>query len=306
MLNMQSRIIMKNIAFIINPVSGTQNKRRIPKQIEKTIDKSQWATDIVFTEYAGHAAELAEQYARLGFDAVVAVGGDGTVNEVASGLRGFNTALGIIPVGSGNGFARHLNIPLRTPRAIEMLNHSEAISVDYGMLEGKPFFCTCGTGFDAVIAEKFAHAGRRGLATYVKQIVQDFFGYQPQHYVLRYRETDEWKELETDAFLITFANANQWGNAAYIAPRASMQDGLLDIAVLSAFPLRSIPALTYRLFEKSLDESLHMTTLHAREVVLIRQEEGSFHYDGDPINMPAEVHIKLIPDGLKCLVEKRY
>ena len=125
---------MKNIAFIINPISGskeTQNtKRKLPKLIMQTLDMEQWLPNIVFTEYAGHATDLAHQYARMGFDAVVAVGGDGTVNEVARGLRDTNTALGILPMGSGNGFARHLNIPIRPQKALEMINHSEPIHVD--------------------------------------------------------------------------------------------------------------------------------------------------------------------------------
>ena len=299
---------MKNIAFIINPKSGTQNKHRIPKLIDKTIDKSQWATDIVFTEYPKHATELASQYARLGFDAVVAVGGDGTVNEVASGLRHTDTALGMIPIGSGNGFARHLGIPLRTQRAIELLNHSESITVDYGMMGEQPFFCTCGTGFDAYIAEQFAKAGKRGLSTYVEHIVKDFFSYEPKHYKIMFDtpELRETQEMETDALLITFANANQWGNAAYIAPKASMQDGLLNVAILSKFPLRSIPSMAYRLFEKSLDESLYMTSLNVTRATLIREDEDAFHFDGDPITLPKEVEIKVVKDGLKVLVEKRF
>lgn len=299
---------MKNIAFIINPVSGTQNKRRLPKLIDKFIDKNQWATDIVFTEYPKHATELAEQYARLGFDAVVAVGGDGTMNEVASGLRNSNTALGLIPIGSGNGFARHLGIPLRVPRAIEMLNRSEVISVDYGMLDEQPFFCTCGTGFDAYIAEKFAEAGKRGFATYLEHIIKDFFHYEAKHYKIEFLSEDnsEWQQMETDAFLITFANANQWGNAAYIAPKASMQDGMFDVAILSKFPLTSIPSLAFKLFEKTLDNSLYMTTLHTSRVKLTREEAGAFHFDGDPITKAAETEINIIKDGLKVLVEKRY
>ncbi|MBQ8100017.1 MAG: YegS/Rv2252/BmrU family lipid kinase [Paludibacteraceae bacterium] len=299
---------MKNIAFIINPIAGTLNKRRIPKQIDKLIDKSQWAVDTVFSEYKGHATELAAQYARLGFDAVVAVGGDGTVNEVASGLTGTPTALGILPIGSGNGFARHLNIPLRLPRAIEMLNRSEAISVDYGIANEQPFFCTCGTGFDAYIADKFAKAGKRGFATYVEHIVKDFFGYQPQRYRLTFKtaEGSNAETIETEAFLITFANANQWGNAAYIAPKASIQDGEMDIAILTKFPLHAVPGLAFRLFEKTLDEAVYMTTLHAAEVTLHRETTGPFHYDGDPMETGEDVNIRIVRDGLRVLAEKRF
>lgn len=293
---------MKNIAFIINPISGTQNKRRLPKLIDKLIDHKQWVPDIVFTEYKGHGTQLARNYAAIGFDAVVAVGGDGTVNEVASGLRDTNTALGIIPIGSGNGFARHLQIPLRIPSAIEMLNRCEPITVDYGMVENQPFFCTCGSGFDAMISEQFAQAGKRGFSTYLQQIVKDLIGYQPETYHLIGENLD----LETKAFLITFANANQWGNAAQIAPKASMQDGKLDIAILSPFSLLSAPGLALSLFMKTIDKTLHMNTIKSKKVTLIREQAGPFHFDGEPVNMPEEVHIHIVEDGLKVLVEKRF
>ena len=299
---------MKNIAFIINPIAGTKNKRRLPKLIDKLIDKQQWAVDVVFTEYQHHATELAEQYARLGFDAAVAVGGDGTVSEVAAGLRGTDCALGIIPMGSGNGLARHLGVPLNTNRAIEFINRSEKIVADYGMVNEQPFFCTCGVGFDAYIANKFARAGKRGFSTYLQSIVLDFRSYQPQHYTLRFRcaPDEEFTQMETDAFLITFANANQWGNAAYIAPKASIQDGLFDIAILSKFPLRAVPKLAFRLFEKTIDDSLYMSTIHAAEIELIRQEAGPFHYDGDPLQLGTNIQIRIVKDGIKMLALKRF
>lgn len=298
---------MQNIAFIINPISGTKNKKSLPKLIDRLLNKQLWASDIVFTEYKGHATELARQYAKLGFTAVVAVGGDGTVNEVASGLIGTQTALGIIPIGSGNGFARHLQIPLRIQKAIELLNRSEILTVDYGMLDDQPFFCTCGTGFDAYIAEQFAQAGKRGFRTYLEHIVKDFFRYEPQHYRLRYRTADtDWQEVETDAFLVTFANANQWGNAAYIAPKASIQDGVMDIAILSKFPLHAVPGLALKLFEKTLDDTMYMNTLHATEVEIERAEAGAFHYDGDPVSLGKQVSIRIVKDGLRVLAEKRF
>lgn len=298
---------MKNIAFIVNPISGTQNKKRIPKLIDKNLDRHIWAANVVFTEYKGHATELAEQYSRMGFDAVVAVGGDGTVNEVARGLLFSKTALGIIPIGSGNGFARHLGIPLRVNRAIQMLNHSEARLVDSAKIEGHPFFTTAGTGFDAKISEDFATAGKRGIITYLQHIVKDFFSYEPEHYIIRgIGQNDEPVELETDAFLITCANANQWGNAAYIAPKASIQDGWLDVSVLSKFPLHAVPELALRLFEKTIDKSLYMTTMKIRQLTIVRPQEGPFHFDGDPITLPAEVSIEVVPDSLYVLAEKQY
>ena len=305
---------MKNIAFIINPVSGskeTQNaKRKLPKLIMQTLDSKQWLPNIVFTERAGHAAELAYQFARMGFDAVVAVGGDGTVNEVAQGLVKGNhpsalnrqTALGILPMGSGNGFARHLNIPIRPGRAIEMLNHSEPISVDYGLANGKLFVSTCGTGFDAQVADDFAGSNKRGFSTYLQNVLREAFTYQPQTYHL----VGDGIDITHKAFLITFANANQWGYEALIAPKASVQDGKMDIMLMSSHAILGSASLALRLFAGSIDDSHFMDTIRAREVTLERETASPFHIDGDPVEMDKDVHIQIIPDGLRVLVEKRF
>lgn len=305
---------MKNIAFIINPVSGSKEtqkeKRKLPKLIMQLLDKEQWLPNIAFTEYAGHATELARQYARMGFDAVVAVGGDGTVNEVAKGLikgctpsdNGHQTALGLIPMGSGNGFARHLNIPIRPQKAIEMLNRSEPISVDYGLANGKLFVSTCGTGFDAVVAEHFAGSNKRGFMTYFQNVLHDIFSYTPQTYHI----VGDGLDVTHKAFLITFANANQWGYEALIAPKASMQDGKMDIMLVSSHAILGSASLALRLFAGSIDDSHFMNTLRAKEVTLEREEAAPFHIDGDPVEMEKDIHIKIVADGLRVLVEKRF
>ena len=297
---------MKNIAFIINPVSGskkTQNaKRKLPKLIMQTLDATQWLPNIVFTEHAGHATELANQYARMGFDAVVAVGGDGTVNEVARGLKGTHTALGIIPMGSGNGFARHLNISIKPQKALEMINHSEPILVDYGLANGRLFVSTCGTGFDALIADHFAGSNKRGFSTYFRNIIKDVFSYHPQTYHI---VGDGW-EVTHKAFLITFANANQWGYEAMIAPKASIQDGKMDIMMMSSNAILGGASLALRLFAGSIDDSHFMDTIRAKDVTLIREEAAPFHIDGDPVEMEKDIHIQIVEDGLHVLVEKRF
>lgn len=292
---------MKNIAFIVNPISGTKAKNRVGKLIRELLDLQQFAPTVVVTEYAGHATQLAQQFAMQEYYAVVAVGGDGTVNEVASGLIGSNTALGIIPNGSGNGFARHLDISTRMNRAIEMLNSSEVINVDYGMVNDKPFFSTCGVGFDAVVAEKFSDS-ERGLKGYVQTIFKDLFQYKPESYHLKGQDID----MTTTAFLVNFANASQWGYDAYIAPKASIQDGWLDVAVVSEFPMVAAAGLALSLFTKNIDEKLHMNTLRTKEMTLTRESEGVAHIDGTPITMPAELHVRIVEDGLKVLVKKRF
>lgn len=296
----------RNIAFIINPISGTQNKRRLPKLLDKMLNKELWTVDVVFTEYAGHATEIAHRYAELGYYAVVAVGGDGTVNEVAAGLRDTETALGIIPMGSGNGFARHAGIPLRLNSAIEMLNHCEPIRCDYGMVNDKPFFVTCGSGFDALISEEFQKAGKRGLSSYVEQIIKCVFGYQPDNYEVVLRSDEGEEQIFNDkAFLITIANCNQWGNAAVIAPKASIQDGKMDIAIVTPFPLILAPSMAIGLFTKTIDQGVHVNTIQAREVVIRRANGGPFHLDGDPVEMPQQITVRIVEEGLKVLVEKR-
>lgn len=297
---------MKNIAFIINPISGSKEtqsaKRKLPKLIMQTLDSAQWLPNIMFTERPGHATELAHQFARMGFDAVVAVGGDGTVNEVAQGLRGTQTALGILPMGSGNGFARHLNIPIRPNKALEMLNHSEPISVDYGLANGRLFVSTCGTGFDAVVADHFAGSNKRGFATYFQNVLKEVFSYQPQTYHL----VGDGLDVTHKAFLITFANANQFGYEALIAPKASVQDGLMDIMLMSSHAVLGSASLALRLFAGSIDDSHFMDTIRAKEVTLERESQAPFHIDGDPVEMEKDIHIKIIPDGLRVLVEKRF
>ena len=296
---------MKNIAFIINPISGakeTQNaKRKLPKLIMQTLDMEQWLPNIVFTEYAGHATELAHQYARMGFDAVVAVGGDGTVNEVARGLKDTKTALGILPMGSGNGFARHLNIPIRPQKALEMINHSEPINVDYGLANGRLFVSTCGTGFDAVVADNFAGSNKRGFMTYLQNTLKVAFSYQPQTYHI----VGDGLDVTHKAFLITFANANQWGYEAMIAPKASVQDGKMDIMLMSSHAILGSASLALRLFTGSIDNSYFMDTIRAKEITLEREEVAPFHIDGDPVEMDKDIHIKIVADGLKVLVEQR-
>lgn len=279
-----------------------KEKRKLPKVIMQVLDESQWLPNITFTEYAGHATELARQYARMGFDAVVAVGGDGTVNEVACGLRDSKTALGIIPMGSGNGFARHLNIPVRPQKALEVINHSEPISVDYGLANGKLFVSTCGTGFDALVADNFAGSNKRGFMTYLQNVLKEAFAYQPQTYHL----VGDGIDVTHRAFLITFANANQWGYEALIAPKASIQDGKMDIMLMSSHAILGSASLALRLFAGSIDDSHFMDTIRAQEVTLEREVAGPFHIDGDPVEMDKDIHIKIVADGLRVLAEKRF
>lgn len=294
--------MVRKIAFIINPISGTNKKETLPELIQKTLDDKQFDIKIAFTEHRGHGTELAHEFVQKGYDIVAAVGGDGTVNEIARALIHSNTTLAIIPNGSGNGLARHLGIPISTQKALQQLNHSESIQVDYGMVNDKPFFCTCGTGFDAYVSMEFAKGRRRGVIKYIEKMITGYFHYKPQNCHL----VGEGVDLKTKAFVMTFANAAQWGNNAYIAPQASVQDGKLDISIMSNFPIIAIPSLALQLFTKTIDKDFFVSTLRAKEVTLFRDEAGPFHYDGEPYQEGKEIKVKVVPDGLRVFVKKRF
>ena len=208
----------KKISFIINPKSGTQSKEQILHLLDEKLDKAKYVQEVIYTEYAGHAVEIAAQKAKENVHAVVAIGGDGTINEIARSLVHTKTALGIIPCGSGNGLARHLQISMEPKKAIEIINEGIIDVIDYGKINEVPFFCTCGVGFDAFVSLKFAKAGRRGPLTYLEKTLLESLKYQPETYEL---ETED-GTLKYKAFLIACGNASQYGNNAYIAPQAML------------------------------------------------------------------------------------
>ncbi len=292
----------KKIAFIINPKSGTASKENIPDIISQELDKELYTHEVVFTEFRGHGSALTVKFVSEQYDVVVAVGGDGTVNEVARELRHTDVSLGIIPIGSGNGLARHLGIPMNVRKAVQQLNHSESILMDYGLVNHQPFFCTCGTGFDAYVSMEFAKGQKRGVMAYVEKMITGYFSYKPQNFHLK----GEGIDFKSKAFVLTFANAAQWGNNAYIAPQASVQDGKLDISIMGNFPVIAIPTLALQLFTKTIDKDWFVSTFRAAEVMLEREESGPFHYDGEPYEEGTTIKVSVVKDGLKVLVKKRF
>jgi len=281
---------IRHITFIINPISGTQSKHEIPDLIDRILDKERFEYEVFITEYAGHAAELAKARAAQGDDIVVAVGGDGTVNEVARSLVHTETALGIIPCGSGNGLARHLCIPMDIRKALDIINQAQIEVFDYGVINGLPFFCTCGMGFDAFISLKFAESGKRGPITYVENVLREGLKYKPETYEI----IDDNGTTQYKAFLIACANASQYGNNAYIAPGATMKDGEMDVIVMEPFDALEAPQIAADLFMKTLGNNSKIKTFRTRNLTIHRQGPGAIHYDGDPImtNSDIDVHIE--------------
>ena len=289
---------MKKIVFIMNPISGTTSKAKIPDLIETTLDRELFHYELRLTEYAGHASEMTAEARDGGADMVVAVGGDGTVNEVARALVESQTALGIIPCGSGNGLARHLMLPMNAKKAIEIINRNEIHELDYGIINGHPFFCTCGMGFDAFVSQKFAEAGKRGPITYVENVLREGLKYKPETYEIR----DETGTIREKAFLISCANASQYGNNAYIAPQASMKDGLLDVIIMEPFDMLDAPQISLDMFNKTLDKNSKIKTFRCQHLHVHRKQPGVIHFDGDPVMTDADVDIELKPKGLRVVV----
>ncbi len=288
----------KKIEFIMNPISGTVKKAGIPKIIEDTIDKDFFDCTITETRYAGHATEIASAAKDRGVNIVVAVGGDGTINEVGRALINSETAMGIIPCGSGNGLARHLMLPMDIRKAMSIINEDVVHALDYGEINGHPFFCTCGMGFDAFISQKFAEAGKRGAITYIEKVLQLGLKYEPEMYVIE----SEQGTIKQKAYLISCANASQYGNNAYIAPQASMSDGLLDVTVIRPLDVLSAPQISFDLMNKTLNKNPKVDTFRTDHLTIHREREGVIHYDGDPIMSGRDIEISLHHKAINIVV----
>ena len=295
--------VKRKIVFLYNPISGSRRLIPVVPIIERFVNTDLYDFSVVSTEYKGHATELAREYAAQGYDAVIAVGGDGTVNETGCGLIGTDTALGIIPCGSGNGLARHLGIPMDPYKAVKWLDKSIFAEIDYGIIENQPFFCTCGVGFDAKVSDSFSKSASRGVLTYLESIMKEIATYHNETYKLSFDDSSETFE----AFFITCANADQWGNNAYVAPTASLQDGLLDVIAAHPFSVVDAPLIAFQLFNRQIDRNPNVSVRKCREVTITRSQEGPAHYDGEPVTLGREIHIELKQGGLKVLIpDKRH
>lgn len=289
----------KKIVFVINPISGTQGKEQILAWVNEKLDREKYDMEVVYTEYAGHAIEIAAQKAAEKAFAVVAIGGDGTINEIARSLVHTDTALGIIPCGSGNGLARHLQIPLDPKKAMDIINGGRLEVIDYGKINGIPFFCTCGVGFDAFVSLKFSQAGKRGPLTYLEQTLLESLKYRPEVYEL---EMDGNASARYRAFLIACGNASQYGNNAYITPRATLDDGLLDVTILEPFTVLDVPSLSFQLFNKTIDQNSRIKTFQCKSLRIHRSKPGVVHFDGDPMMAGEDIEVSIVQRELKVIV----
>lgn len=275
--------------FIVNPISGKGRKERIVDFLKKEGCK------VVFTEYAGHAEEIARHAED---DVIVAVGGDGTVNEVARGIIGTDKALGIIPCGSGDGLALHLGISRNYKKAYRTLRTGKKVRIDTGTLNGRVFLSVCGIGFDATVSENFAKSGKRGFFSYIEQGLNTWKGYKPEKYLIDI----DGRQWENEAALITVGNSNQWGNNARITPHADISDGILDITVVDMFKTAEIPLLGLLLMTGKLDRNHNVRCYRGRHIVIKRPFAGPAHADGDWFIADDEIDIRILPQSLDIVI----
>ncbi len=289
----------QKIRFIINPISGIGKKTDIPALIESYLDHSKFEYDIKETEYRKHAKALAYQSSREGFDIVCAVGGDGSVHEVGTALIGTNTKLAILPTGSGNGLARHLNISLDVIQAIKCINDDFSIKMDTVVVNDKPFLGVGGYGFDALIAKRFDEHHTRGFSSYVKLVFKEYFKYKPRKISFDMNGVTR----EVSVVLCTIANASEFGNGFCVSPKSSVTDGQLEFCILRPFSVWSAPSIAFRFFRRTADKS-RFTEIIPFKKARIRLNDKIAHYDGEPFDVRDELNVEVVPESLHILVGK--
>lgn len=280
---------MKHLVFIINPKSGVEREKAIQHAIDDRLDKKQFTYEIVHTEYAKHGTLLAKEAANKGAYAVVAVGGDGSVNDVVVGLLGTNTMLAIIPKGSGNGMARTMGIPLKEHEAIDIINKGNTAKMDIGYANGTPFISNAGVAFDALISKKFAKSIRRGFAIYSWLVTRYMWTYKEW----KWNVTIDGKEINPKAFIISVANGKQFGYNFQIAPDASWTDGLFDIIILKKFPKILGGLIVLRAMNGTITKSPYVEHYRAKEVTISHPKLELMQTDGDAHPCENKIHFKI-------------
>ncbi len=292
----------KKLLYIINPVSGTNHKKDISEKINQYTDHNLFDFELIETQYPNHAYKLAQNAVSADYDVVVAVGGDGTLNEIGKALAGSKTIMGIIPKGSGNGLARFLKIPLITKKAVKIINSLNYCTMDTVKLNEYFYLNVAGIGFDAHIAHLFAKSKTRGFKSYAKLVLNEFRNYQGKNYQLK---IDNIELKLNNVFMLSFANSSQFGNNAHIAPLAEINDGFIDVCVLKKFPdFRSLDII-FKLYSRRLIKSRYYEIHKAKNVEIFSDYDLLGHVDGEPLHFGNKLLIELVPKSLKVITGKQ-
>lgn len=281
---------MKHLVFIVNPKSGVDRNKSIQAVIDNRLDKSVYTYEIQLTERAGHGEDLARAAAKAGAFAVVAVGGDGSVNDVLRGLYGTETALAILPKGSGNGLARTLKIPMKLEDGIRTINKGLVEKIDLGFANEKLFASNAGVGYDALICKRFATSDRRGLLVYMWLITKYLWIYKDWTWNI----TVDGQQLQQKAFFINVANGCQFGYNFKIAEDASWTDGFFDVVIIKKFPKILGAVLGLRMFSGTLLKSKYVQRIRGKNITISHPDLKLMQTDGDPMACSNEIHYRIV------------
>lgn len=283
-------------------MSGGKRKDGVPELISKYIDHSAFTYKTIFSTGVKHARDVAREQAKY-YDVIVAVGGDGTVNEVASAIAGTDTILGVIPYGSGNGLSRFLSLPMNAEGAIKGINAGRVVTIDAGKMNSRWFFNMAGMGFDAHISQVFANGStKRGFIGYLKSSIREISHYKAQIYQI----VIDGVQYQREAFMLSIANSSQYGNNAHVSPTASVQDGLLDVCIIKPFPLYRFPEMGLRMLFKATESSRFVEIIKGKDIAITRSQSGPIHLDGEPREAGVDININVVPAALKIIVGDNY
>lgn len=286
------------ILFIINPISGTGKQKSVKALIDKNIDRDKFEYSIVYTKAGGDATKISKEAIGENFNIIVAVGGDGSINEIARSIVNTNVSLGIIPTGSGNGLANHLHIPLKLIPAIKVINRNKTTNIDTASINKHLFVSIAGMGFDGLISKKYAKVNKRGFWPYFRLVTEEFQKYKPKTYKIFI----DGKKTIVDALMINFANTDQFGYNTSIAPEAKINDGMIDVAILQKPPLIKIPYLVHLLYHKKIHHSKFMQLIKAKEVVVFQKKRRVINVDGEAIKLGKRIKVRIKPASLKIII----
>jgi YegS/Rv2252/BmrU family lipid kinase len=291
----------KKVFFIINRFSGTGYQDSIEGRIIDECASLNYGCTIEYTQSRGHATELAQQAVAEKFDIVFAVGGDGTVNEVAKGLVGSNVAMGILPKGSGNGLARHLGIPMKFASALKLMTSTRVINMDTMSINGKLSVNVSGIGFDGHVAGMFGTNGKRGLAGYTKLVLKEFVSYKE----VEGKVVVDGTSYDTNSFIIALANSSQFGNNARVAPLASVCDELIDVCLIRKIPMHRVIGFATHMFTGTLDRSSLVQIRKGKKITIEFPKPVAFHIDGEPQEPTAKFDVHVEAGRLRMIVPVR-
>lgn len=287
---------MKKYLAIVNPISGVKGKETVMKSLSESFNRADERLYFAFTTGEGSAESLTKEAINEGYEAVIAIGGDGTINEIARTLYNTPLKLGIIPRGSGNGLARALGIPCqREDEAVRIIRNGQSRSIDTAFANEYPFFCTFGVGFDAAVTKRYTDIPSRGLFAYLSSAIDEYIHFTPQ----RYQITIEGETFEQRAMLVTCANIEQYGNNAFIAPGALPDDGLIDLVLISPVNILQIPHFVRQLLTKQINRNILAQSFRCQELTLEREQEGDVQIDGESLCMGKKIKIKVAPRSLR-------